>query len=171
MPRTRKPKALSSATDTQEASPAPRSTAKPTTRKRKAPEKAPVIIADSPAAKSQFRVKRVKKVNPAPATEAQAKAPETSEAGRADGPVRENYAITPAQSMKRTTAAVAPAASGSTKPTKSTKSTKSRNGKQSTATTPKKHFPAPSSERRPRNWLHEPPKAFLDRAKRAKTEK
>ena len=149
------------AADAQAESPAPGSSAKSTTtRKRKAGEKAsaptsePGLVANTTADKNKPRAKRAKQ---AVQKKTESKATVTSEGDGADGPAKGDLAVTPSKATER-----APMADVF----------KAGKAKKSTATTtPRKYFPAPSSEKRPRDWLVEPPKAFLERATRAKKEK
>jgi hypothetical protein len=150
------------AADAQEESPAPESSAKSTTtRKRKAGEKPsaptsePDLVANTPAGKNKPRAKRAKQ---AVEEKAESKATVTSEGDGADGPAKGDLA---AMLSKATEPA----------PMTMADVVKAGKAKRSTATTtPRKYFPAPPSKR-PRDWLEEPPKAFLERATRAKKEK
>ncbi|KAJ6094768.1 hypothetical protein N7467_002281 [Penicillium canescens] len=160
MPTTRRQQAL---IDAQEESPAPGSSAKSTTtRKRKAGEKAsaptsePDLVANTPAGKNKPRAKRAKQ---AVQKKAESKATVTSEGDGADGPAKGDLAVTLSKATEPAPMTMADVV-------------KAGKAKKSTATTtPRKYFPAPPSEKRPRNWLEEPPKAFLERATRAKKEK
>jgi hypothetical protein len=163
MPTTRKQQALMDAADAQEASPAPGSSVKSTTkRKRKAVEKVPAptsepdLVANAPAGKNKRRAKRAK---PAVQKKAKSKATGTSEGDGADGPAKGDPAVTLTKAIERASMIMRGAA-------------KAGKAKEPTVTTTsRKYFPAPSFEKRPRDWLEEPTKAFLDRAERAKKEK
>ncbi|KAJ6063893.1 hypothetical protein N7499_012573 [Penicillium canescens] len=159
MPTTRRQQALMDAADAQEESPAPGSSAKSTTtRKRKAGEKAsaptskPDLVANTPAGKNKPRAKRAKQ---AVRKKAESKATVTSEGDGADGPAKGDLAVTLSKATESAPTTMADVVKA---------------GK-ATTTTPRKYFPASPSEKRPRDWLEEPPKAFLERATRAKKEK
>ncbi|OQD85336.1 hypothetical protein PENANT_c010G00365 [Penicillium antarcticum] len=165
MPITRKQRALLDAVDAPEASTAPGNSTKPTKPyKRKGSERSsvppsePSLAYNAPATEQKPVAKTTKKTSTTAQKKVSSNAPETTKGDKAEGPSKSNPPATFSENLSHAGVVMAGVNAGEAKMVEITKSGM-------------KYYPAPSSGKRPRNWPEEPPKAFLDRAYRAQTEK
>ncbi|KAJ5747860.1 uncharacterized protein N7511_009556 [Penicillium nucicola] len=116
------------------------------------------LVANASATKQKPLAKRTKTANTSGQIKAVSKGPKTNKGDQDDEPAKKHPFVTIIQIFSRADMVMAGVNAGKAKNIE-------------TETSDRKYYPAPSSEKRPRNWLEEPSKSFLERSYRSQTEK